>query len=119
MVSRICISIQRVQLLPLKTRTMSSEKERILCAAIWFDDKIEYPHQPKNIDQGRVFSGWRHSSIYPQLRVYVLGSEITEGFLSSQNRFLTRIEAGKTALSTGQIKELKYSDEDLYSEDLY
>lgn len=43
-----------------------------------------------------------------------------QGFLTSKNRFVNRIEAGKIALDSGQIKELKYyGGKMLDSSDLY
>lgn len=37
--------------------------EYILCAAIWYDDGKEYPHQPVNIKEGYVWCGRRHHNI--------------------------------------------------------
>ncbi|MCK9447014.1 hypothetical protein M0Q50_09210 [bacterium] len=42
-----------------------------------------------------------------------------QGFLTNQNRFVNRIEGAKIALECGQIKQLQYSKDVLYSEDLY
>lgn len=55
---------------------------------------------------------------------YVLTGKRTQdeeqGFLTSENRFVTRIEAGKIALACGQIKELRYyGGKMLDSSDLY
>lgn len=100
--------------------------EKILCAAIWFDDGIKHPHQPKNIDSGLVYCGWRHACIFPQLGGTVgerqkLGIfEKAQGFLTSENRFLNRVEAAKLAVETGQLTELKYfGGKKLDSSDLY
>jgi hypothetical protein len=41
-----------------------------------------------------------------------------QGFITSTDRFVDRVEAGKIALASGQIKKLLFSDK-LYSEDLW
>ena len=44
---------------------MSKPTERILCAAIHFDDgKTKYEFQPPNIDTGFVIAGWRHGNCF-------------------------------------------------------
>lgn len=92
-------------------------KEYVLCAAIWFDDGIEYVHQP--VKTGLVICGRRHHNCF--YTVYILKPELkmvkhTEGFLTSKNRFLDRSEAARLALESGQIKEDIVT---LLSEDLY
>lgn len=93
----------------------------ILCAAIWYDDGREYPHQPKNIAAGKVFCGHRHCSIF-QLMPYVrkerreMGIKETQGFLTNDNRFVDREEAAAIALASGQIAE---PVPELISEHLY
>ena len=100
--------------------------ERILCAAIWFDDGKEYAHQPKNISTGIVLCGWRHGCIFPQIGGLVkerqeLGiHEKEQGFLTSLNRFVDRKKAFKIALKENQIIDLNNTRGNrLYSEDLY
>lgn len=46
----------------------------------------------------------------------VLGEQ---GFVDEKMNFYDRERAGKYAIKCGQIKELKYSKTDLYSEDLW
>jgi len=46
----------------------------------------------------------------------VLGEQ---GFVDEKMNFYDRQRGAKYALKCGQIKELKYSDTDLYSEDLW
>lgn len=95
--------------------------EFILCAAVHFDDGKEYQHQPKNITTGLVMCGFRHCSIFTQTKKTVkeridMGIKEEQGFLTSKNRFVNRIEGAKIAFEAGQIvKEIKK----LYSEDLY
>lgn len=101
---------------------MSPGTERILCAAIWFDDGMEYAHQPKNIPTGIVLSGYRHCSIFPQIGGLVaerklLGiHEKQQGFLTNLNRFVGRAEGAEIAFKANQIAAPK---DHLFSEDLY
>ncbi len=101
-------------------------KEYILCSAIWFDDGTDPgPHAPKGITSGLVLCGWRHHSIFSQI-YHLLGNvgdrrkldieEREQGFITNQNRFVTREEAAEIAYQSGQIKEKKDS---LYSEDVW
>lgn len=107
---------------------MKKDIENIRCAMIHWDDGNIYPHQPKNISSGMCIAGWMHGNII------VIGSKIfgnagerskkgiveTQGFLTSKNRFVDRVEAGKIALACGQIEKLSYFDgEKLDSSDLY
>lgn len=88
----------------------------IICAAI------------KDTRTGVVFGGIRHSDIYEALNkmgISLKDKEFIEGFLDSNNNFLTRVEAFQEVKKTGQIsytarmaKELE-RDNLLYSEDLY
>lgn len=97
--------------------------ERILCAAIWFDDGIgSYVHQPKNIKTGFVVCGRRHHNCFTTVamisgikkeRKYI--NEI-QGFLTNTDMFVDREEAAKIALDANQITIKK---KELYSEDLY
>ena len=99
--------------------------ERILCAAIWFDDSKGYVHQPENIQTGFVVCGRRHHNCYATL-VAVLGDdkwvetkmdfEQVQGFVTSLDRFVDREEAAKIAYVAGQVDQLY---ERLISEHLY
>lgn len=100
--------------------------ERILCAAIWFDDGKKYPSQPFNIESGLVLCGWRHGCIFPQIGGLVrerqeLGIyEKEQGFLTSKNRFVGREEALEIALRENQVKDINdIRGNRLFSEDLY
>jgi hypothetical protein len=102
------------------------ECEYILCAAIWFDDGKEYPHQPLNINSGLVLCGFRHSCIFSQLGGLVgerkaLGiHEKEQGFLTSKNRFVDRMVAMELAYTAKQVPNEVWSTcKELYSEDLY
>ncbi len=109
--------------------------EKILCAAIWYKDRKVHTHQPKNIPDGYVWCGRRHNNIIT-LRSELLGEPTrretsVQGFITSEDRFVDRIEAGQIAQNAGQIKEcvmvglagksgyIKPETEELISEELY
>ena len=95
--------------------------EKVLCAAIWFNDGQHYYHQPTNIPSGFVISGWRHGSILmvaKAMNCKISPNDQVQGFITSKNRFLNRKEAREFVLSTGQLQTTEFGDE-LYSEDLY
>lgn len=107
-----------------KSPSIYNGKPYIICAAIWFKDGKKYVHQPRNVDSGLVVCGRRHHNCYLTI-VSIKGPLIlddkkyinnVEGFLTSDDRFLDRKEAGKLAFEIGQIK--KFTD-CLFSEDLY
>ena len=105
---------------------IDNNKEYIICAAIWYKEQAQLPnvYNPKNITTGVVLCGHRHNYIIGQC-IGLLGKkqfemgEYIQGFLTSKNRFLDREEAAKLAIECGQIKELQYSDCELFSEDIY
>lgn len=113
---------------------IDNSKEYIICSAIWYKDlELEKPDilkprgfAPYNMDRGIIFCGWRHLNCMYQM-VAITGKrsiesevgEIIQGFLTSKNRFVDREEGAEIALENGQIEELKYSNNKLYSEDLY
>jgi len=108
--------------------------EYILCAAIWYKDldqmsdkwipNIEGFMRPKNIDRGIVICGYRHPScMYTMIAITGKRSietecgEYIQGFLTSKNRFVDRKEAATIHTLNGGV--LNYSQERLFSEDLY
>ena len=94
--------------------------EKVLCAAIWFDDGVPQVHQPYNISTGFVLCGWRHGSIIGSQKAmnFMYPEKLkTYGFLTDKNRFLNRVEAFHLVKETGQCVP-EFNDE-LYSEDLY
>jgi hypothetical protein len=102
-----------------------NEQERIVCAAIHYEDGIRYTHKPTNIDTGFVVTGLRHSNC--GYTMYILTGDIkrrlsyrkyTEGFLTTHNRFLNRNGAFIVAKKSGQIGN-KHGRQELASEDLY
>lgn len=97
--------------------------ESILCAAIYCATKEIFRGQPKNLDFGYVVCGYRHETCY---RIVELIDDktlhkiaIISGFLTSENRFVDRIEACEIAIKSGQIKEIEKKGTLLISEDLY
>ena len=100
-------------------------KERIVCAAIWYVEmgtvvKIDTA-LPKNCKTGVVFCGLRHCNCLHTMcsitgkKDFDMGKSI-QGFLTTENRFVDRLEAGKIAFDAGQISA---PTSRLYSEDLY
>jgi hypothetical protein len=98
--------------------------EYILCAAIWYKDLATPQFNPVNVNRGIVFSGHRHPYCLYQmvamtgLYQHQAGREV-QGFLTSKNRFVDRIEGGKIAIQSGQIEKLSYGQNQMFSEDLY
>ena len=109
---------------------IDTTKEYIVCAANWYDDGTKHGNQPKNITIGFVLSGLYHSSCIASFAVpykYPYDEEAIkvmrtckDGFLTSYNRFVDRVEAGQIAIACGQIKKMHYfNDTKLDSSDLY
>lgn len=98
--------------------------EHILCAAIWYDDGKEYKNhfKPKNIRTGFVVCGRRHSNCGAILSLMsdfpFKKEQLKEGFLTSTDRFVDRIEGRKIAFLAKQIED-EEPDGVLISEELY
>lgn len=95
--------------------------ERIICAAIHFDDGVpEHPHQPKGIETGYVVAGRRHHNCFSIHAILTakkkFNGKITQGFITSHDRFVDRSEAGTIAYTALQTEEITNC---LFSEDLY
>ncbi|MGV8961865.1 MAG: hypothetical protein ACOH2V_00530 [Candidatus Saccharimonadaceae bacterium] len=90
----------------LKAHLNNGETEYIMCSANHYDDGNEYLFQPYNIDKGFIVGGWRHSSCGMSYMAAVSAAtqwdDCEQGFLTTKNRFLTREEALKLVISTGQ-----------------
>lgn len=86
---------------------MSKWQEYILCAAVHFNDGDKYEHQPKNIEEGIVVTGRRHHNCFAT--AFGLGYErpehhkVTQGFITSEDRFVDRDEAAEIASECGQV----------------
>ena len=96
--------------------------EYILCSAILYNNGKEYVHQPINVDSGFVICGQRHHNCYMTAYILnadekILGLEHIEGFLTSKNRFVDRIEGLDIAIKANQVNNNSLSN--LHSEDLW
>lgn len=100
---------------------MSGPLERVLCAAIWIDDRQSHPYQPK--PTGVVLSGHRHHQVLVHaslLRGVDRHTEKVQGFLTDRGRFVDRIEGYRLAEAAGQLEGRKICKPgELFSEDLY
>ena len=118
-------------------------QEKILCAAIWFPEYHKRPtHGPKNVDSGIVLCGRRHPDVIGQWAALTgtsLPAAHLQGFLTSDNRFVDRVEGLIIAVQALQgkryglgnlgwiyeledrLKAAQFTDgkAQLYSEDLY
>ena len=91
--------------------------EDIRCAAIWSKDPSDQRiHQPRNIDVGYVICGLRHHNCIMNMKPGWEKYDKVQGFLTSKDRFVDRVEAVSIALAAGQIPK---SVTRLFSEDLY
>ena len=74
------------------------------------------------IKKGRIIViGKRHHNCINTF-VEITGEKVLgerQGFVDKKMNFYNRKKAAQYAIRCGQIKELKYSDTDLYSEDLW
>ena len=98
---------------------MDNKKEYIICAAIHLNMPDDFPHQPINIENGLVVCGRRHHNCFAILFFTNITCEkknITQGFLTSKDRFVDRKEAGDIAFKAGQISKVT---DILMSEDIY
>lgn len=107
------------------------KSEYVTCSAIWYKDLPSQTFLPKNVDRGIVVCGHRHSNCIDimkclaNLRSVKNGSESVgeyeQGFMTSKNRFVNRIEAMEIAINTEQVKEENLCNPliGLFSEDLY
>lgn len=99
--------------------------EKILCAAVWYDDEEVHLEQPIDIKSGLVFCGFRHGQPY-QMIWDCIGKDVNKakcraGFLTNANRFVERGEAFKIAKEAKQVVGPMQDAETaiLISEDLY
>jgi hypothetical protein len=112
-------------------KTMKMKSEYITCSAIWYKDLPTSTFLPKNVEKGIVVCGHRHSNCIDimktlgTLRSVVKGPESVgdyeQGFMTSHNRFVDRIEAMQIAINQNQVLESDLYNPliGLFSEDLY
>lgn len=83
--------------------------EKIVSSAIFF--------------QGEYYLGKRHhnciKTIVEETGVKRVPASAPQGFWTDRNRFVGREEGARLALANGQIKKLKFSRTQLFSEDLW
>jgi hypothetical protein len=93
-------------------------KEKIVCAAIYYNDGKKRVHQPINIETGIVICGLMHCNCFSVLSELsdVELKKTKQGFLTTKNRFVDRIEAATIAFREKQIKK---ETSCLFSEDFY
>lgn len=95
----------------------NAEVEYILCAAVKFDDGVYRAHHIQ-YGSGVVACGFRHHNCFA-LRPHGFKGKETQGFLTSKDRFVDRMEARKIAVEAGQVTEPTHHSINLFSEDLY
>ena len=99
--------------------------EKVICAAIWYDDGVQHKEQPINITTGFVVCGHRHHNCMVTAAILSGQTEYqlngTCGFLTSDNKFLDRYEAYELASTyLYNLNDLPpHRVARLYSEDLY
>ena len=113
-----------------ETSKINKEEERIICAAIWYDDGKPHVHMP--MPTGIVIGGHRHhnciatmkaiaevAELEEPLDIYKKAPEAIQGFLTSKGRFVDRWQAMSIAYSGRQVttKRAFTLDEKWLSED--
>lgn len=91
----------------------------ILCSAILVCDQKKYVHQPKNVPTGFVVCGRRHHNCITTLQLINKDWKsytYVQGFITTNDTFVNRMEAAQIALDGNQIKKPK---DVLFSEDLW
>lgn len=92
---------------------IDNKKPYVICAAVHFLNREVYQEQPKNIELGFVVAGRRHNNAFQTAFLLYGEDEVQEnvrkelwipicGFITSDNRFVTRPEAAEIAFEAGQ-----------------
>ena len=75
------------------------------------------------LHEGKLYTGKRHCNVIRNIIAETnckhVGGKSVQGFITDTGEFVSREEAAKIALACGQIKALKFSTKELFSEDLY
>ena len=77
--------------------------EYIMAAAMWLDDGEHHDNQP--VATGVVLCGFSHAGIistWSALAAIIQWRTRKQGFLTSYNRFVDRVEARQIAVAAGQ-----------------
>lgn len=108
---------------------MKNREEKILCAAIYFNNGVEYKEQPKNILVGIVVCGYRHNNCFNTLFTMFNRQAVENiahdkeklvcGFLTSKDRFVNRADGYAIAKEQDQLLFDHDDTAILTSEDLY
>lgn len=105
-------------------------EEYIICAANHYNDGIKQTFGPKNITEGFITCGRRHHNCistfaqivgfpYNEHGLALMKTE-KQGFLTSKDRWVSRLEAAEIAVRANQVdKENINWKLGLFSEDLY
>lgn len=109
---------------------VDDSKEYISSAAIWYDDGIKHHYQSVyGIETGFVIGCFRHACCpFPQNHAFNPQEDelsypckgkatVTQGFITSYGRFVSREEASRIAKSCGQVKV--GIGKTLFSEDVF
>lgn len=97
----------------------------ITCAANWVQDGWLHVHQPRGIETGYVVAGHRHHNCFYTMSLINPSiprtDKVVQGFLTSDGRFVDRVEALAIARAAGQLEgRTKYRPlDELLSEDIY
>ncbi len=104
-------------------------EEKIICAAIWYEELPTQNFLPINIKTGIVICGHRHGHCIDvvkslaNLRTVQISPDgvgkSTQGFLTNTNRFVDRQEAYEIAKKQNQLNDRLRTEGTLYSEDIY
>ena len=106
----------------MDTSKTTKVKRMVVCAANYYVHDTVYKGQPKNIKRGIVVCGYNHGACFAMLyylfpdRRYI--PKTIEGFITSDNRFVSREVALKIATEAEQIFHKHPLERLLYSEDL-
>jgi hypothetical protein len=98
--------------------------EKILCAAIHYENLPKPVHSVKNKDKGLTLCGHDHAAIIGLCTVLLNKKQhelqpYEQGFLTSENRFVDRKEAWEIAVRAKQLMNVKnLNGGTLYSEDI-
>ena len=108
-----------------------TKEEWIVCSAIWYKDLPDSRFLPINIKSGTIVYGPRHGHCIATMmqlagkRTVQFGEnsvgETEQGFWTTHNRFVGRLEALEIAIAANQLKEgtIPNKHTGLFSEDLY
>lgn len=108
--------------------TSENTCEGIMSSAVWLKDNKEYDYQPVNIKTGFVVQGRSHAQCLQLIKAIVsltkgsrdqvkyVSSE--QGFITSNFRWVDRVEARQIAMKSKQL--LRHNNlHSLYSEDIF